>query len=53
MMAAVTRLREAFPTVDIGAFAFVRTTWDLGDGPIVNPVRCTIQPNEYGIRRIP
>lgn len=53
MMAAVTRLREAFPAVDIGAFAFVRTTWDLGDGPIVNPVRCTIQPNEYGIRRFP
>lgn len=53
MMAAVTRLREALPTVDIGAFALVRTTWNLGVGPIVNPVRCTIQPNEYGIRRFP
>lgn len=53
MMAAVTRLREAFPAVDIGAFAFVRTTRHLGDGPIVDPVRCTIEPNEYGILRFP
>lgn len=53
MMAAVTRLREALPAVDIGAFALVRTTWDLGDGPIVNPVRCSIQADEYGVRRSP